>query len=175
MLGPDYFLGDPIQNHADEAGFDRPAWVAKSRAQVDAHFSAWLDAVKLRYNAADTKYFAVGYCFGAPYTTQLGAAAEPFLAAAAFAHPAFLSEADIAAVRTPLLMSCGEKDFLFTADARRRAEDILAENGVKFHVQVFGGMEHGFAAKGDASDPDVRWAKEESARGIVAWFDKYAA
>lgn len=173
MLGPDYFLGDPIQNHTDEPGFDRPAWVAKSRAQVDAHFPAWLDAVKQRYSTTETKYFAVGYCFGAPYTVQLGAAGS-ILSAAAFAHPAFLSEADIAAVRTPLLMSCAEKDFLFTADARRRAEDILAENGVQFHVQVFSGMEHGFAAKGDARDPDVRWAKEESARGVVAWFDKYA-
>lgn len=174
MLGPDYFLGDPIQNHADEAGFDRPAWIAKSRAQVDAHFPAWIDAVKQRYSTVDTKYFAVGYCFGAPYTTQLAASAS-FLAAAAFAHPAFLSEADFTAVRAPLLMSCAEKDALFTAEARRRAEDILAENGIKFHVQVFSGMEHGFAAKGDVSNPDVKWAKEESARGVVSWFDKYAA
>lgn len=71
-------------------------------------------------------------------------------------------------------MSCGEKDFLFTTEARRKAEDILVQNGVKFHVQLFGGMEHGFAAKGDSRDLDVRWAKEESAKGIAAWFNKYA-
>lgn len=172
VLGPDYFFGDPIGGHLEEAGWDRAAWMAKSRKNADECVPRWLEAVKEKYGN-DAKYSAVGYCFGAPYTVNT--AATGLLVAAAFAHPAFLDESHFEKIKAPLLMSCAEVDHTFPLDARRRAEDILVQRKCQYHIQVFSGVEHGFASKGNLQDPNVCWAKEESARGIAQWFQRFSA
>lgn len=59
-LGLDYFFGDPVQNHADEEGFDRVAWSAKSKKQAAEYVPKWVDAVKAQYGTTNINYFAVG-------------------------------------------------------------------------------------------------------------------
>jgi hypothetical protein len=49
-----------------------------------------------------------------------------------------------------------EEDFTFSTEARRRGEDILTEKKVMFYLQVFGGVDHGFATKGDISVKHIR-------------------
>jgi dienelactone hydrolase len=49
-----------------------------------------------------------------------------------------------------------ESDFTFPAEFRRRAEDILIETKAKYHIQVFSGVKHGFAVRGDLENPDGR-------------------
>lgn len=49
VLGPDYFFGDPVQDHSGEAGFDQSAWAAKSKKQADECVPRWLEAVKEKY------------------------------------------------------------------------------------------------------------------------------
>jgi hypothetical protein len=49
VLGPDYFFGDPIQDHDNEEGFDKPAWMAKSKKQADECVPKWLEAVKEKF------------------------------------------------------------------------------------------------------------------------------
>ena len=49
VLGPDYFFGDPIQNHTDEEGWDRAAWMTKSRKGADECIPKWFEAVKEKY------------------------------------------------------------------------------------------------------------------------------
>jgi hypothetical protein len=49
VLGPDYFFGDPIQNHTNEEGWDRPAWIAKSRKAAEECVPRWFEAVKEKY------------------------------------------------------------------------------------------------------------------------------
>jgi dienelactone hydrolase len=173
VLGPDYFFGDPIQNHANEEGFDRPAWMAKSKKQADECVPKWLEAVKEKFGTTGTKYSAVGYCFGAPYTVDLGA--TDFIVAAAVAHPAFLEESHFEKIQAPLLLSCAEIDHTFPLESRRRAEDILAQRKSAYHIQVFSGVKHGFASRGDPENPDGFWAKEQSARGIMEWFKRFSA
>jgi len=173
VLGPDYFFGDPIQNHDNEEGFDRPAWIAKSKKQADECVPKWLEAVKEKFGTTGTKYSAVGYCFGAPYTLDLGATS--FIVAAAFAHPAFLEESHFEKVKAPLLLSCAEIDFEFPLESRRRAEDILVQFKADYHIQVFSGVKHGFASRGNPENPAAVWAKEQSARGIVEWFKRFSS
>lgn len=55
-LGPDYFFGDPIQNHKDEEGFDRAAWSAKSKKQARESIPRWLEAVKEKYGQPHANY-----------------------------------------------------------------------------------------------------------------------
>ncbi|KAF8186793.1 Alpha/Beta hydrolase protein [Pholiota molesta] len=171
VLGLDYFFGDPVQNHADEPGFDRAAWVKKVKGLADEATPRWIDAVREKYGE-DAKYAAVGYCFGGPYALEL--ATTDKVVAAAFAHPASLNEDHFKQLKKPLLLSCAETDRTFPAASRHRAEDILAEIKATYHVQLFSGVSHGFATRGDPNVENERWAKEESARSIVGWFKRFA-
>ncbi|KAJ6597571.1 Alpha/Beta hydrolase protein [Mycena vulgaris] len=171
VVGIDYFLGDPVHIHTEE-GFDRTAWIEKSRKKADEITPKWQEEVR-KMHGVDSKYCAVGYCFGAPFVMDL--AATDSIVAAAFAHPAFLNEDHFKKLKQPLLLSCAETDFTFPLESRRRAEDILVETKAKYQFQVFSGVQHGFALRGDPDVPDARWAKEESARGIIGWFGRFSA
>lgn len=90
----------------------------------------------------------------------------------------------------PLLLSCAEKDHAFGVESRRTALDILEREQKRYHVQLFQGVGHGFAVKGDPKDPyqsessdcfldEMRpmvdaiylgWCKEQSLRGMTDWF-----
>ncbi|KAF9256230.1 alpha/beta-hydrolase [Marasmius fiardii PR-910] len=171
VVGINYFLGDPIHLHDKEAGFNRDAWFVKARAQAKKILPAWLEAIKKTYGPS-ARYTAVGYCFGAPYA--MDAAASDWAVAAAFAHPALLKEDHFRKVKKPLFLSCAEEDFTFPLASRRRAEDILVDLKATYMIQTFGRVTHGFAVRGDPEVGDTRWAKEESARGIIEWFKRFA-
>ncbi|KAF9014599.1 alpha/beta-hydrolase [Hymenopellis radicata] len=170
VVGLDYFLGDPIYPHFEEEGWDRPKWMEKSKRQAREIFPAWLEGVKQRYGE-DAKYAAVGYCFGAPFVLELGA--TKFTVAGAIAHPAFLDEHHFHNNKSPLMLSCAETDRTFPLDARRRAESMLVAARTKYFFQIFSGIDHGFATRGDPAIADARWAKEESASAMVRWFSRF--
>ncbi|TFK38809.1 Alpha/Beta hydrolase protein [Crucibulum laeve] len=172
VLGLDYFLGDPIHLHLEDADFDRNAWFAKVKAQAADVFPKWVKAVREQYGT-DAKYVAVGYCFGGPYALDLAATDD--VVASAFAHPAFLTEDNFRKITKPLLLSCAETDHTFPAESRRRAEDILQEVKATYHLQLFSGVTHGFATRGDPEVENSRWAKEESARSVIRWFNRFSS
>jgi len=170
VLGIDYFFGDPIHFHNDEPGFDRQAWFVKSRAKANEAFPEWIEEVRKIYGT-DSKYYAVGYCFGAPFSLEL--ATTDKIVAAAFAHPASLNEDHFSKITKPLLLSCAETDFTFPKESRRRAEDILEEVKATYYLQLFSGVSHGFGTRGDPEVENSRWAKEKSARDIIEWFSRF--
>jgi len=172
VLGLDYFFGDPIHLHTSDPKFDRPAWIAKSRKRATDVTPGWINAVREKYGA-DAKYNAVGYCFGGPFALEI--ATTDNVVAAAFAHPAFLNEDHFKKLKKPLLLSCAETDHTFPSESRRRAEDILAEIKATYHVQLFSGVVHGFATRGDPAVEHIRWAKEESARSVINWFLRFSS
>jgi dienelactone hydrolase len=49
-----------------------------------------------------------------------------------------------------------ETDFTFPTESRRRAEDILIETKATYHIQLFSGVQHGFATKGDPTNENTR-------------------
>lgn len=53
----------------------------------------------------------------------------------------------------PLLLSCAEDDGAFGTEARRKAVDVLQREKKKYHLQLFYGVQHGFASRGDLDDP----------------------
>ncbi|KAJ2912017.1 hypothetical protein MD484_g8400, partial [Candolleomyces efflorescens] len=177
VLGLDYFFGDPIGLHVDQdlipfdPNFDLPAWLAKSRRQAAEAVPGWNEGVRKRYGK-NAKYTAVGYCFGALYSMQIGATDD--VVAAAFAHPGDLTEAHFANLTKPLLMSCAEIDQTFPTPSRNRAVDVLTENNKTYHYQVFSGTQHGFATRSNPADPNSVWAMRESARSVAGWFDRFS-
>ncbi|KAG9227518.1 hypothetical protein CCMSSC00406_0000836 [Pleurotus cornucopiae] len=164
VLGVDYFLGDPVQNHDGEQGFDRPAWFAKARVNAADVLPGWIDGVRQKYGVHGISYSAVGYCFGAPYVFEL--LSGDMVSAGAVAHPTLINEDHLFKIQ--------KIDHTFPLDKRRRAEDILIERKANYHFQIFSGVAHGFAIRGDPSVENTRWAKEQSAKSIVEWFDRFS-
>lgn len=52
-----------------------------------------------------------------------------------------------------------ESDFTFSTESRRRAEDVLIEAKATYHIQLFSGVVHGFATRGD---PNVENSREST-------------
>jgi len=176
VLGLDYFRGDPVWKHrkdkndtTTDPGFDHKAWMAKHMAFADEIVPKWVKEVKGKYGKAETKYACVGYCFGAPYVCD--ELAGDTVTAGAFAHPAFLKEHHFFNLKKPLLLSCAEVDHTFDSQSRRRAIDILQEIKVPYQVQLFYGVEHGFALRGNMDNLYERYVKEQSLEGIIKWFN----
>ena len=48
---------------------------------------------------------------------------------------------------------------------------ILREAKKPYHLQLFSGVEHGFALRCNLDVPYERWVKETSLKGIVDYFD----
>ncbi|CAK7205815.1 hypothetical protein SEUCBS139899_008594 [Sporothrix eucalyptigena] len=174
-LGIDYFRGDPISKYRSSHGakappeFDQKAWRDKHFNFALEHIPVWTAAAKEKFGTPESRYACVGYCFGAPFVLNQLATDE--VSAGAVAHPSQLKEAHFRAVKQPLFLSCAEHDNAFHTEPRRQAVDILMENKTPYHEQLFYNVSHGFASRGDLSDPYERWVKEQSLQGITNWFD----
>lgn len=56
----------------------------------------------------------------------------------------------------PLFLSCSEIDHTFGTSSRRLAVDILQSEKKTYQLQLFSGVEHGFALRGDMNNPYER-------------------
>ncbi|KAG6332742.1 hypothetical protein ID866_6349 [Astraeus odoratus] len=154
VLGIDYFFGDSYALHVNEPGFDRPTWRDKAVKQAKEFTPGWVEAVKEKYGTEVVKYFAIGYCFGAPYVFD-------------YTETGLLSA-------VPVLYSCGEEDHAFGPELRRAVEDALSARKMSYYFQIFSGAAHGFATRADPSVESQRFAKEECARAVVQWFNQFS-
>jgi len=173
VAGIDYFEGDPIHLSREKPNWNLNEWIEGKRKRADEILPVWVEAIKDKYGKDSTKYTAVGYCFGAPHV--LNQAAGDLVVAGAIAHPAFINEEHFEKAKAPLFFSCAEVDHTFPLESRRRAEDILVAKKAVYTFQVFSGVTHGFAVRGDPNISDSRWAKEESATGIANWFERFSS
>ncbi|KAI1366216.1 hypothetical protein F5Y08DRAFT_327435 [Xylaria arbuscula] len=152
-LGLDYFRGDRHDKTTDP-NFDYEAWKKKHIGFADEAVPRWVTAIVAQHGKPGAKVACVGYCFGAPYVCS--ELAKETVSVGAFAHPAFLKEHHFRDIKKPLFLSCAETDHTFDVPARRRALDILREEKKIYHYQLFAGVEHGFALRGDPNDPYQR-------------------
>ncbi|KAJ7140045.1 hypothetical protein C8R43DRAFT_955109 [Mycena crocata] len=178
VVGINYFLGDPVYLHTEE-GFDFQAWVEVKRKKAVEIMPKWLEEVRRLYGS-ESKYCTVviilpklrhyfdfpcqGYCFGAPFVMNIGGTDDIV--------PDFLFNSEV--LHTHNLAVFAHPGLLNKDHFRNlKSEDIL-EMKAKYEFQVFSGVEHSFAVRGDLDNPDICWAKEESARGIVGWFLRFS-
>jgi dienelactone hydrolase len=77
--------------------------------------------------------------------------------------------------KAPLLINSCEVDNAFPLAAQEQADAILG--GGKFAPgykrEYFPGCSHGFAVRGDMSDPKVKAGKEGAFKASVEWLVKY--
>ncbi|KAJ7173460.1 dienelactone hydrolase endo-1,3,1,4-beta-D-glucanase [Mycena filopes] len=174
---PDILLGDPVPSDAMDPGmnFDVEGWLAK-HTQVKTR--PVIDKVIAALKAEGvTGFAAVGYCFGGRYVFDL--AVDNITVASAVAHPSLLQiPADLekyaASSKVPLLINSCTVDTQFPLEAQAKADELFANFGPGYKREYFEGCTHGFAVRGDLSDPKVKAGKEGAFKATVEWFFKYA-
>lgn len=182
VILPDLFFGDAIEMNAF-SGIDLARWIegAYNERKI-AHDPASIDPVieacvtKMRGALGLTKVGAVGYCFGAKYVVRfLGGekARTQYLDVGFLAHPSFVDEEELRAVKGPVAIAASEVDGIFTTDLRHKSEAILAEIGVPWQIYLYGSVSHGFAVRGDLQDRRLKFAMEAAFEQAVRWFGEW--
>jgi dienelactone hydrolase len=66
-----------------------------------------------------------------------------------------------------------EHDYILTTEKRHESEKILGELDVPWQINLYSGVHHSFAVRGN---PDVRrevFAKEKAFEQALGWFEEY--
>lgn len=171
----DVFNGDPIPLNKP-GDFDFMAWMTKGSTGNNPHTKEAVDpivvdAIKtLKEEYGVKKLGALGYCFGAKYVARHY---KSGIDVGYFAHPSFVEEDELAGVTGPLSIAAAETDTIFTTEKRHASEDILKKTGQPYQINLYSGVEHGFAVRGDVNDKVIKFAKEQAFLQAVTWFDHF--
>lgn len=173
VLIPDILFGDEIESL--DGSIDFNDWLARHNPEVTrAIVDKFVAAVKKEYSPKFTG--VIGYCFGAKFAVQQIDASNGLADVAAIAHPSFVTIEEITAIgkKKPLLVSAAETDSIYTEELRQQTESKLKEIGARYQLDLFSGVSHGYAARGDVSDPVVKYAKEKTLYDQIYWFDTFS-
>lgn len=109
-----------------------------------------------------------------------------FLKTAAFAHPsqlripddfdAYLNKAQ--EDKVPLLFLTCERDMQYPQETQKKVDDLLnplngeegARQEVRYKRVYYPDNDHGFAVRGDISQPQIKKAKEDAFKQALDWF-----
>jgi len=89
------------------------------------------------------------------------------------AHPSFVEDAELEAIKGPFAISAAETDSIFPSEKRHRSEEILKQTGQPYQINLYSGVEHGFAVRGDLNNRVVVYAKESAFLQAVQWFEEH--
>ncbi|KAJ7665978.1 Alpha/Beta hydrolase protein, partial [Mycena polygramma] len=176
VIVPDIVNGDPVPADALAPGsdYDLKKWLANHGAP---NTRPALDKVVAALNSNGVSTIAaVGFCFGARYVFDL--AFDNLIAVAAVAHPSLLQvpldlEKYAASSKAPLLINTCPVDVQFPIESQAKADEILAGFAPGYRRDFFQGCTHGFAVRGDLTDPKVKAGKEGAFKATVEWFMKH--
>lgn len=82
-------------------------------------------------------------------------------------HPCPTSSSETTKLTKP------EIDNIFTRENRYEAEKILVDQNVPFQINVYGGVEHGFALRADMSVKKNLYAMEDAFKQATNWFENW--
>lgn len=89
------------------------------------------------------------------------------------AHPSFVDAEELKAIKGPLAISAAETDAIFPTEKRHESEVILKDVGQPYQINLYAGVEHGFAVRTDLSNPVGKYAKENAFLQALQWFDEH--
>lgn len=121
---------------------------------------------------SETFLGVIGYCYGAKYAIQQ-IASDGYATAAAVAHPSFVTIEEVEAIKKPLLISAAETDPIFPVELRHQTEEALAKIKARYQLDLFSGVVHGYAVRGDIKDPVVKYAMTKTISDQVQWFAQF--
>ena len=90
------------------------------------------------------------------------------------AHPAMTTKEELEKVKGPLALAAAEIDNIFTAEQRWESEEILKTLGITYQINLYSGVNHGFAVRCDSSVRKERLAKESAFLFALQWFEAHA-
>ena len=150
------------------------AWLAKH--PDDKTWAPLRTLLKALKEQGVTTFGATGYCFGGKNVLEL--AIEGEIAAGAMSHPARLQiPTDLERLAASgsaakiLINSC-DIDQQFPPEAQAKADELLGDGKYKagYKRAHWEGCSHGFAVRGDLSDPKVKAGKEGAFKVVVELF-----
>lgn len=171
----DLFNGDPVALNRP-AGFDFMSWLQKGSDGNNPHTAEAVDPIveagikTLKEEYGIKKVGAVGYCFGGKYVVRHY---KHGIEVGYIAHPSFVDEDELAAITGPLSIAAAETDPIFPAEKRHKSEEILVKTGQPYQINLFSGVSHGFAVRGDVEVKAEKFAKEQAFLQAVTWFDEH--
>ncbi|GKU11533.1 dienelactone hydrolase [Fusarium langsethiae] len=170
----DTYNGDPVPLHMPD-GFDIMKWLNEGSDGKNPHTTEATDPIVvagINYlkSIGFTKIAAVGYCIGAKHLIRHF---KSGIDVGFIAHPSFVESEELASITGPLSVAAAELDDLFTVEKRHESESILSKSKQDFQINLFSGVHHGFAVKGDMSDERQLFAKEQAFGQAAAWFDRF--
>ncbi|KAF2751098.1 alpha/beta-hydrolase [Sporormia fimetaria CBS 119925] len=171
VIMPDLFKGDPITPaEIADPNFNITAWsVLHPQSETEGIIAA---TVTYMQSLGITKIGGVGYCFGGKYVPRHMAAGKA-INVGFVAHPTFLTLDEIRAIKGPLSIAAGELDNTFLPPDAWAAEQALMSIGAIFQSNLYAKAPHAFAVKPNMSQPVQVYAKQESFRQAVSWFDAW--
>merc|ERR1712000_451033 len=89
------------------------------------------------------------------------------------AHPSFVEGDELRDVKGPLAIAAAETDAIFPTEKRHETEQILKDLGLPYQINLYSGVEHGFAVRGDPEYRVGLYAKENAFLQAVQWFEEH--
>ncbi|KIW40993.1 uncharacterized protein PV06_06591 [Exophiala oligosperma] len=179
VMMPDLFHKDPIP--LDRPGdFDIMKWMQGEYSEsktphtpptVDPIVDSCLVEMRTKYNCK--KIGAVGYCFGGKYVVRHLRPDAGKIDVGYTAHPSFVQADELRDLKGPLAISAAETDHIFPTEKRHETETILKDLGFPYQINLYSGVEHGFAVRGDPKNRVAQYAKENAFLQAVQWFEEH--
>ncbi|THW17965.1 alpha/beta-hydrolase [Aureobasidium pullulans] len=172
---PDYFDGevvdeDALSNPEKREKFDVMAFIGRNSKEIRyPEILANAKELKSQYK----KVGAIGFCYGAWAVLRLAGKDEPLIDSAAVAHPSLLEESEIANIGVPVQFISPETDPMFTPELKEFTLKTLPGLNVPFNYDYYPGLVHGFATRGDQSDPKQKEGLERAKNSAVYWFKQF--
>lgn len=111
-------------------------------------------------------------CYGGWAVLKL--AADPSLIdAVSAAHPSIVEKSEIEGIKVPAQFLAPEFDQQYTEELKQYTFETLPKTGVAWEYVYFPGLQHGFAARGDPTDPKQKEGLERAKRSAVNFFNEY--
>ncbi|KAJ5698855.1 hypothetical protein N7462_000860 [Penicillium macrosclerotiorum] len=177
VMMPDIFHGDPVPlNKTGE--FNMQKWrMGEYHPQGKAHLTMNVDPIveacirEMHENLNCKKIGAAGYCFGGKYVVRHLFPGK--IDVGYTAHPSHIEEDEIRKIKGPLAIAAAEIDAIFPAKKRHETETILKELSIPWQINLYSGVKHGFAVRGDQEDPVVKYAKGSAFIQALEWFKEH--
>lgn len=113
----------------------------------------------------------MGYCFGGKYVVRYLRPGQ--IDVGYTAHPSHIEAEELISSNGPLAIAAAEHDSIFPAEKRQESEGLLKELKVPYQINLYSGVSHGFAVRGNQEDSAVRYAQQNSFLQAVEWFRAY--
>ena len=175
---PDFLFNDAIDFQVLQEAKKDPvkmgemfgAWKVKHTPEMT--MPAMVKYVEALHGQGVKKIAAIGYCWGGKYSVLL--AKQGLIEAYVACHPSMLDVPDDFQNWTtntvPGLFLCPEDDHGFDLEHRKQVAELKRDTVT---IKLWKGVHHGFAIRGDPSNPVEMKAKTEAAQEAIAFFKKH--